>query len=181
MFEYKKTKILLKEGDISNEKVQAIVNAANNSLLGGGGVDGAIHKKGGRSILEQCKKIGGCPTGQARITTGGDLDAYYVIHTVGPIHIEGDPQVKKLLYNAYYNGLKLANEYDIETISFPSISTGAYGYPIKDAVEVVISVLKDYLDDEKNFEQINFVLFSKGDYQVYSNAFSQEFKQNADG
>lgn len=181
MFEYKNTKIFLKEGDISNEKVHAIVNAANNSLLGGGGVDGAIHRKGGRSILEQCKKIGGCPTGEARITTAGDLDANYVIHTVGPIYIEGDPQVKKLLYNAYYNSLKLANEYDIETISFPSISTGAYGYPIKDAVEVVVSVLKAYLDKDEKLEGINFVLFSREDYQVYFNAFSQEFKRSANG
>lgn len=181
MFEFKGREIFLKQGDITDEKVDAIVNAANNTLLGGGGVDGAIHRKGGRSILEQCKKIGGCPTGEARITTAGNLDAKYVIHTVGPIYKEGGSGVKDLLYSAYYNSLKLADEYDIKTISFPSISTGAYGYPINDAVHVVISALKDFLNKETSIKQINFVLFSKGNYEVYLEAFSKIFKWNADG
>ena len=176
MFEYKKTKINLKEGDITNEKVDAIVNAANNTLLGGRGVDGAIHRKGGRIILEQCKKIGGCPTGEARITTGGNLDAKYVIHTVGPVYKNGNNNEEELLYNAYYNSMKLAVEYNLKTISFPSISTGAYGYPIEEAVKVVISVLKDFLNENDSLNEVNFVLFSKNNYDIYQEKISENFK-----
>ena len=176
MFQFKNTEIFLKQGDITEEKVDAIVNAANNTLLEGGGVDGAIHKKGGSSILEQCKKIGGCPTGEARITTAGNLDTKYVIHTVGPVYKEGGNKVEGLLYNAYYNSLKLAKEYNIKSISFPSISTGAYGYPISEAVGLVISVTKEFLGENDNLSEINFVLFSKDDYEVYVNAFSKQFK-----
>lgn len=175
MFEYNNTRLNIKEGDITKEKVDVIVNAANNTLLGGGGVDGAIHREGGVSILEQCKKIGGCPTGEARITTGGNLDARYVIHTVGPVYSHGISKEEKLLYNSYYNSLELAKEYKLKTISFPSISTGAYGYPIEEAVKVVISAIKDFLNDNKELEEINFVLFSKVNYDVYKQAFSKQF------
>ena len=175
MFEYNNTRLNIKEGDMTKEQVDVIVNAANNTLLGGGGVDGAIHREGGVSILEQCKKIGGCPTGEARITTGGNLDARYVIHTVGPVYSHGISKEEKLLYNSYYNSLELAKEYKLKTISFPSISTGAYGYPIEEAVKVVISAIKDFLNDNKELEEINFVLFSKVNYDVYKQAFSKQF------
>lgn len=176
MFEYKNVNIQIKEEDITNEKVDAIVNAANNTLLGGGGVDGAIHKKGGHLILEQCKKIGGCPTGEARITTAGNLPAKYVIHTVGPIYKDGKHNEAQLLYKAYYNSLKLANEYNLKTVSFPSISTGAYGYPANEAVKVVVSVVKDFLNEDHHFEEINFILFNKENYEIYREIFSENFK-----
>lgn len=165
------TMINVKKGDITEEKVDVIVNAAKNTLLGGGGVDGAIHSKGGRIILEQCKKIGGCPTGEARITTAGNLPSKYVIHTVGPIYHGGEMGEEKLLYNAYYNSLKLASEYNLKTISFPSISTGAYGYPIEKAVEVVLKAIKDFLDADDVLEEINFILFSEDNYKIYHEYF----------
>lgn len=176
MFKYNNVKINIEEGDITDEKVDAIVNAANNTLLGGGGVDGAIHRKGGPIILEQCKKIGGCPTGEARITSGGKLDAKYVIHTVGPIYQDGNNKEKDLLYMAYYNSLKLAQDYNLKSISFPSISTGAYAYPIDEAVSVVVSALKDFLNKDNDFEEINFILFSRKNFNIYKSVFSENFK-----
>lgn len=134
MYNYKNTKIDIIQGDITKVNLDAIVNAANNTLLGGGGggVDGAIHRAGGSTILEQCKKIGGCPTGEARITTAGNMPSKYVIHTVGPIYKGGSANEDRFLYNAYYNSLKLAKEYNLKTIAFPSISTGGvYNYPKK--------------------------------------------------
>lgn len=169
------TKINVKKGDITEEKVDVIVNAANNTLLGGGGVDGAIHRKGGRIILEQCKKIGGCPTGEARITTAGNLPSKYVIHTVGPIYRGGEMGEDRLLYNAYYNSLKLASEYNLKTISFPSISTGAYGYPIEEAVEIVLKAIKDFLNDNEVIEEINFILFSEDNFRIYEEYFKHNF------
>lgn len=177
MFKENNTTINIKQGDITLEKVDAIVNAANNTLLGGGGVDGAIHRAGGRIILEQCKKIGGCPTGEARITTAGNLQAKYVIHTVGPIYTDGSRDEAKLLYNAYNNSLKLALEYNLKSISFPSISTGAYAYPIEEAVQIVLRAVKDFIMDVKGLEEINFILFSKEDYDIYLRVFSENFKQ----
>lgn len=171
------TKINIKKGDITEEKVDAIVNAANNTLLGGGGVDGTIHRKGGRIILEQCKKIGGCPTGEARITTAGNLPSKYVIHTVGPIYQGGEMGEDRLLYNAYYNSLKLASEYNLKTISFPSISTGAYGYPIEKAVEVVLKATKDFLNDNEVIEEINFILFSEDNFRIYEEYFENNFSK----
>lgn len=170
MYNYKNTKINIIQGYITEIDMDAIVNAANNTLLGGGGVDGAIHRKGGRIILEQCKKIGGCPTGEARITTGGNLPSRYVIHTVGPIY-EGRDRDREMLYNAYYNSLKLAGEYELKTVAFPSISTGAYGYPIVEAVEVATEAVFDYLDEYDDIEEITFVLFSDDNYRVYKDFF----------
>lgn len=169
-------KINIKKGDITEEKVDAIVNAANNTLLGGGGVDGAIHRKGGRVILEQCKKIGGCPTGEARITTAGNLPSKYVIHTVGPRYEGGSMGEENLLYNAYYNSLKLASEYNLKSISFPSISTGAYNYPIEDAIDIVVSAVTKFLESNTIIKEINFVLYSDENYEVYSRKFSDFFK-----
>lgn len=159
--------IRIKHGDITEEKTDAIVNAANNSLLGGGGVDGAIHSKGGAVILEQCKKHAGCPTGEARITTAGNLPCRYIIHTVGPVYGSDPILEKKLLYNTYFNSLKLADEYRIKTIAFPSISTGAFGYPIDEAVKVAFEAVIDFSKSNSTIEEIVFVLFSTEDFRVY--------------
>ncbi len=165
-------KVTIKIGDITEERVDAIVNAANNSLLGGGGVDGAIHRKGGPAILEQCKKHGGCPTGEARLTTAGNLPSRYVIHTVGPIYGSNGNRDEILLFNAYFNSLKLSAEYNLQTISFPSISTGAYGYPIDKAVKVVVSALTEFSKNKSSLKEVNFVLFNDKDYSVYVNYFN---------
>lgn len=164
-------RIKIQEGDITQFKGEAIVNAANNTLLGGGGVDGAIHKAGGPLILKQCIKIGGCPTGEARITTGGNLPSKYVIHTVGPIY-KGKDIDKELLYNAYKNSLLLAKEYKIKSIAFPSISTGAYGYPIEEASKIAIKAVLDFLQATDYDIDVYFMLFSKGDYEIYTNNLS---------
>ncbi|QEK11272.1 O-acetyl-ADP-ribose deacetylase [Crassaminicella thermophila] len=167
MYTYRNTKMIILQGDITKLKVDAIVNAANNRLLGGGGVDGAIHKAGGIEILEQCRKIGGCPTGEARITTAGKMQSKYVIHTVGPIYRGGHNNEREFLYRAYYNSLKLAVDYDIKTIAFPSISTGAYGYPIEEASEIAIKAVMDFIDKNDKIIQIIFVLFKENDFKIY--------------
>ncbi|NLK43957.1 MAG: O-acetyl-ADP-ribose deacetylase [Tissierellia bacterium] len=168
MYRYNDTEIVVVQGDITKVKVDAIVNAANNTLLGGGGVDGAIHRAGGRIILEQCKKIGGCPTGEARITVGGNLPCKYVIHTVGPIYKDGKSGEEELLYNAYYNSLKLAKEYNLESVAFPSISTGAYGYPLEKAMKTAIKAVIDFIEEENFPRIINFILFSERDFSIYN-------------
>lgn len=167
MYKYNDTKISVLMGSITDIEVDAIVNAANNTLLGGGGVDGAIHSSGGRVILEQCKKIGGCPTGEARITTAGNLPSNYVIHTVGPIYSDGKSGEEKLLYNAYYNSLLLGKEYKIKTIAFPSISTGAYNYPVEEAMIIAIKSVMDFINKEGFILEIIFVLFNEQDYELY--------------
>lgn len=177
MFKYKNTQIYTMLGDITTIEVDAIVNAANNTLLGGGGVDGAIHRVGGKRILEQCKKIGGCPTGEARITTAGNLPSKYVIHTVGPIYKDGKSGEEKLLYNAYYNSLMLAKEYGIKIIAFPSISTGAYGYPIEDAMRIAIKGIIDFIEVEKVDLDITFVLFNNDDFSLYNNYLGDKLLQ----
>ncbi|HEY8363415.1 MAG TPA: O-acetyl-ADP-ribose deacetylase [Tissierellaceae bacterium] len=178
MYKYHDTEIDILQGDITKVKADAIVNAANNTLLGGGGVDGAIHRVGGRIILEQCKKIGGCPTGEARITVGGNLPCKYVIHAVGPIYKDGNSGEEELLYNAYYNSLKLAKEYNLKSIAFPSISTGAYGYPKEKAVKVAVKAVLDFIDNQKFPEKIIFVLYSEKDYLIYENYLNELFKSS---
>ena len=177
MYKYKGVALKIIQGDITEIKVDAIVNAANNTLLGGGGVDGAIHRAGGPIILEQCKKIGGCPTGEARITTAGNMPSKYVIHTVGPIYKDGSKGEDKLLYNAYYNSLKLAKEYELKTIAFPSISTGVYGYPKDEAGMIAIGAVMDFINREKGLEEIIFVSFSKSDYMLYKGILDKMIKQ----
>jgi len=179
-----KAKLILLQGDITEEKTDAIVNAANSSLLGGGGVDGAIHRAGGPKILEECKEIrrkqGICPTGEAVITTGGNLKAKYVIHTVGPIWRGGNQNEDNLLRNCYINSLKLAKENNIKKISFPSISTGAYRFPIEKASRIALKTVIDFLQNNEfvplenpdisgltGFEEVRFVLFSKKDLEIY--------------
>ena len=165
-----KTKLILLQGDITKEKTDVIVNAANSSLLGGGGVDGAIHRAGGIKIFEECKEIrrkqGICQTGEAVITTGGNLKAKYVIHTVGPIWRGGNQNEDTLLHNCYINSLKLAKERRIKSISFPSISTGAYRFPIEKASKIAIKTVIDFLKDNE-FQEVRFVLFTKKDFEIY--------------
>ncbi|RLG94043.1 O-acetyl-ADP-ribose deacetylase [Candidatus Bathyarchaeota archaeon] len=166
-------KIRIIRGDITEQETDAIVNAANSSLMGGGGVDGAIHRKGGPKILEECKRIrrtqwpNGLPTGKAVITTGGNLKAKYVIHTVGPVWRGGKHGEAELLADAYRNSLKLAVSKGIRTISFPAISTGAYGYPMEEAAEVALKTVRDFLEDEDKLDEVVFVLFTESAYKVY--------------
>lgn len=161
------------EGDITEQETDAIVNAANSSLLGGGGVDGAIHRTGGIKILEECKKLGGCPTGEARITTGGKLKARHVIHTVGPIYSGGKQRESELLANAYKNSLNLASKYKLKSVSFPSISTGAYSYPINEASTIALKTVIDYLKTYTDIELVRFVLYGQKAYQVYEQSLQE--------
>lgn len=162
------------QGDITQQKVDAIVNAANSSLMGGGGVDGAIHSKGGPSILEECKKIaakiGRLPTGEAVITTAGNLSAKYVIHTVGPVWSGGTRNEPILLRNCYINSLKCADENAVKTIAFPSISTGAYRYPVKEAAKIAVSAIREYLAGDTGIEEVRLVLFDKQTLKAYLTA-----------
>jgi O-acetyl-ADP-ribose deacetylase (regulator of RNase III) len=141
----------LVEGDLTKQDTDAIVNAANKSLMGGGGVDGAIHRAGGKKILDECMKIGGCDTGQAVITTGGNLNAKYVIHTVGPIYRDGNHNEPELLQNAYSNSLKVASENSLKSIAFPSISTGAYRYPLEEAAEIALKTAMTWLKEQSHY------------------------------
>ncbi|MEM1575254.1 MAG: O-acetyl-ADP-ribose deacetylase [Nitrososphaerota archaeon] len=176
-----KARLVLIKGDITEQDTDAIVNAANPSLMGGGGVDGAIHRKGGPKILEECKKIretkwpNGLPTGEAVITTGGNLKAKYVIHTVGPIWKGGLHNEAQLLEKAYINSLKLAIENNLKTISFPSISTGAYGYPIEKASRVALTTIKKFLEKENKIEEVRIVLFTEKDFKIYEEALKEIF------
>lgn len=165
-------KIEIIQGDITRIKADAIVNAANNSLLGGGGVDGAIHRAAGSELLAECKTLGGCPTGEARITKGYKLPAKYVIHTVGPIY-SGSVKDSTLLAQCYKNSFKLAAEKNVKTIAFPAISCGIYGYPIEDACKIALNITCNYLKENSFLEKVIFVLFSKADEMVYRKRLEQ--------
>ncbi|HAH24541.1 MAG TPA: O-acetyl-ADP-ribose deacetylase [Prolixibacteraceae bacterium] len=166
------THISLIQGDITHLEVDAIVNAANSSLMGGGGVDGAIHREGGPAILAECREIiareGPCPTGQAVITTAGNLMAKYVIHTVGPVWQGGKNDEEGLLANAYLNSLKLAIKYDIASIAFPNISTGVYGFPKEKAAQIAINTVSQFLSGHKQIHKVFFVCFDQENYELYS-------------
>lgn len=175
------TKVSLILGDITKQETDVIVNAANASLMGGGGVDGSIHRMGGPKILEECKKIrstewpDGLPTGKAVITLGGNLKARYVIHTVGPVWQGGDKGEPELLADAYRNSMKLAVSKGLRTISFPSISTGAYGYPKDKACQIALTITKEFLDKETKLNMIVFVLFGKHDLEIYEQCAKKIF------
>jgi O-acetyl-ADP-ribose deacetylase (regulator of RNase III) len=174
-FQVRNALLEIVKGDLTEIEADAIVNAANSTLLGGG-VDGAIHSRGGPKILEECKHLrdtewpDGLPTGCATITSGGNLKAKYVIHTVGPIWRGGFHEEAKLLKQAYRSSLKLAAIKRLKTVGFPSISTGAYGYPVEEASRIAIGVVKDFLEKEEKLERVSFVLFSDRDFEVYLKA-----------
>ena len=167
------TTLALVRGDITRERVDAIANAANEGLMGGGGVDGAIHRAGGPSIAAECSAIrakqGGCPTGQAVITTGGNLPAKYIIHTVGPIWRGGTAGEAELLASCYRESLRLAVEHSIKTIAFPSISTGVYGYPVEQATPIALNAVKQFLEAYDGLDKVRFVLFDDVTYGTYKN------------
>lgn len=158
------------QGDITQLDVDAIVNAANSSLMGGGGVDGAIHRAGGPAILEECKRIvalkGGCPTGEAVITTAGDMPARFVIHTVGPVWHGGQRREPELLANCYRNALQLAVENNCATVAFPNISTGVYGYPKAEAARIAVATVRDFLNETDRIEKVIFVCFDAENYRL---------------
>jgi O-acetyl-ADP-ribose deacetylase len=158
------------KGDITQQRVDAIVNAANNSLLGGGGVDGAIHWAAGPALLEECRKLNGCKTGEAKITGGHNLPAHYVIHTVGPIWRGGNDNEDELLASCYQNSLALAVEHDVRTIAFPSISTGAYRFPVERASLIAVGEIAAFLRENSTFRQIIIVCFNDQTYEAYSSA-----------
>ncbi|KON34004.1 MAG: hypothetical protein AC479_02390 [miscellaneous Crenarchaeota group-6 archaeon AD8-1] len=170
-------------GDITEMNTDAIVNAANSSLLGGGGVDGAIHKKGGPKILQECKKIrkfyypNGLPTGEAVITSGGKLKAKYVIHTVGPVWSGGNHGESRLLKKAYYSSLNLALEKELTSVSFPSISTGAYNYPVQEASYLALKTIKNFFYKNSEITKIVIVLFSKKTFNIYLSTAQMLFLQ----
>jgi len=164
----------LVQGDITEQDVDAIVNAANSELSGGGGVDGAIHRAGGPRIMEECREIGGCPTGEARITTGGDLMARHVIHAVGPVYEDGVSGEDRLLASAYRDSLRLAVENNLRSIAFPSLSTGAYRYPLSDAARIALGTVAEFLKTgQHNLDLVRFVLFDQRTYDEFERALGQ--------
>jgi O-acetyl-ADP-ribose deacetylase (regulator of RNase III) len=159
-------KLEVMQGDITKLAVDAIVNAANSSLLGGGGVDGAIHRAAGPELLKECRTLAGCPTGEARITKGYTLPARHVIHTVGPIY-SGKPRDKTLLTGCYQNSLKLAAENNVHSLAFPAISCGVYGYPIEEACKIAVDTTCNFLKNNLTIEKVIFMLFSPMNLNVY--------------
>jgi O-acetyl-ADP-ribose deacetylase (regulator of RNase III) len=172
-----RTKLSIVQGDITHQSTDAIVNAANSGLMGGGGVDGAIHRAGGPAILEECRRIreerGRLPMGQAVITTGGNLRARHVIHTVGPVWRGGSSGEPDLLGSAYRESLNLAVEHGLESVSFPSISTGAYGYPVEAAARVALQIVLDFLRDDDSLGEVVFVLFDPRTTGTYEEALRE--------
>jgi O-acetyl-ADP-ribose deacetylase (regulator of RNase III) len=183
-FQVGKAIVRVIRGDITEMETEAIVNAANSSLMGGGGVDGAIHRKGGPKILEECKKIRatewpkGLPTGKAVITSAGNLKARYVIHTVGPFWQGGNCGEPELLGQAHQNSLRIAVSNGLKSVAFPSVSTGAYGYPIGEASRIALEAVKDFLEKEDKLSEVVFVLFSEYDLKIYGDVAKEVFDQN---
>lgn len=168
-----KDRIAVIEGDITRQNVEAIVNAANSSLLGGGGVDGAIHRAAGPGLLAECRPLGGCPTGEAKITGGYNLPARYVIHTVGPIWHGGDRHEAELLASCYRRSLALVEEYGLRTVAFPSISTGAYGYPMEPAARIAVTEIKKFLEQNSTVDKVVLVCFGRRAYEIHRAAVEE--------
>ena len=166
-------RVRVEQGDITQQRVDAIVNAANSSLLGGGGVDGAIHRAAGPELLEACREIGGCPTGEARITYGYNLPATYVIHTVGPIWAGGDEGEDALLASAYRTSLEVARDHEAATVAFPAISTGAYGFPLERATRLAIAETLAFLGANELPEAVTFVCFDAATREVYESLLAE--------
>jgi len=162
----------LVEGDITQQDIDAIVNAANSSLLGGGGVDGAIHRAAGPALLAECRQVGGCPTGEARITGGGRLVARYVIHAVGPVYRGGTQGEAERLASAYRHSLELASQHGLRSIAFPAISTGVYGYPMNEAARIALSTIRDYLRTHPQIELVRMVLFGPAIYRIFADVLT---------
>ena len=170
-----KEKIRIVQEDITRLKVDAIVNAANTSLLGGGGVDGAIHRAAGPLLLEETRKIGGCPTGEARVSKGYNLPAKWVVHTVGPVWHGGDRKEEQLLANCYQNSLAAAAEIGARTMAFPAISTGVYRFPLELATEIALTETRRFLKKDDRLDQIIFVCFSEKAFNIYQKVFEKIF------
>jgi len=168
-----KSRISIKKGDITLQKIDAIVNAANSSLLGGGGVDGAIHRAAGPGLLAECRTLNGCPTGEAKITAGYLLPARYVIHTVGPVWRGGSHHEDQLLGNCYLNSLSLAHEKGIKSMAFPAISTGVYRFPIERATRIALSTTMEFMKENPCPERVVFVCFSPHDQNIYEKIFRE--------
>jgi O-acetyl-ADP-ribose deacetylase len=160
-------RIKLLQGDITKQEVDAIVNAANRGLLGGGGVDGAIHRAGGRAIRDEAQLLGGCDTGDAKATTAGDLPAMYVIHAVGPVWQGGDAGEAELLASCHRRSLEVADELGCRTVAFPAISTGVYGYPVELAAEIALGTTHEEVEKHPGIDEVRFVLFSDADYEAF--------------
>lgn len=167
------TTIELVEGDITQQAVDAIVNAANNSLLGGGGVDGAIHRAAGPQLLAETRTLGGCATGDAKISGGYHLPARHVIHTVGPVYRANDPDIPRLLASAYRRSLEVAQENGVTSIAFPAISTGVYGYPLEEATPVALNTVMEFAREHDTVTLVRFVLFGKQAFNAYSSTLKQ--------
>lgn len=163
----------LVQGDITKQDVDAIVNAANSSLLGGGGVDGAIHHAAGPPLLEECRKLGGCPTGSAKITRGYKLKARHVIHAVGPVYSDGKHNEPALLASAYRTSLELASQNQCASIAFPAISTGAYGYPMEEAARIAFRTIIDYLEQHPEIKLVRYVLYDARAFAVHRRVLEQ--------
>jgi len=161
------------QGDVTQQDTDAIVNAANPTLLGGGGVDGAIHRAAGLQLLEECRTLGGCETGDAKITKGYRLKASHVIHTVGPVYHREGSRASKLLASAYRSSLDVATENSLKSIAFPSISTGAYGYPVEEAALIALQTVIEYLREHPEMQLVRFVLFDQRTYAAYEKALEK--------
>lgn len=174
------TVIELVKGDITQQNTDAIVNAANSSLLGGGGVDGAIHRAAGPELLAETRNLGGCPTGDAKISKGYRLKARYVIHAVGPVYSRRDSSVTALLESAYKRSLEVAAKHRIETLAFPSISTGAYGYPVEEAAPIALKTVCDFAQTHPQLKQVRFVLFDEQTLKIFINTLAALVQQRGD-